>query len=99
MNDERLDHVFRTARQAAPDTARVEFGFETRLLARLRAERASSELNWLAWTRRLAPIFAAIVLGLGAWNLIALNAESTDLQTAIGISHEEITELAPFDGQ
>ena len=39
MNDNRdsqLDALFRAARADAPDTARAEYGFETRLLARLR---------------------------------------------------------------
>lgn len=65
MSD-KLDKFFAVARQARPDTTRVEYGFETRLLARLRAERAQ-ETPWLVWTWRLMPVFAVFVLGLGIW--------------------------------
>jgi hypothetical protein len=39
MNDDldpKLDALFAAARLAAPDTSRLEYGFETRLTARLR---------------------------------------------------------------
>jgi len=62
--DDSLDELFAAARSAVPDTARVEYGFETRLLARLRAERADS---WLAWGWKLCPYFAALALAAGGW--------------------------------
>jgi hypothetical protein len=65
--DERLDHLFSAARGAAADTSRTEFGFETRLLARLRAERGGS---WLAWAWRLCPYFAALALAAGVWGYV-----------------------------
>jgi hypothetical protein len=63
---DRLDEVFRAARQAPPDTGQREFGFETRLLARLRAERTTA-LPWAAMVWRLVPAFAAVVVALGVW--------------------------------
>ena len=63
MND-KLDKLFQAARTVPPDTARIEFGFETRLLARLRAE----PVPWFAFAWKLMPVFAAIVVGLGVWN-------------------------------
>ncbi len=65
-----LDDLFQAARQAKPDTARLEFGFETRLLARLRVERAA-EAPWYALAWRLAPVFAAVVFALGVWEYAA----------------------------
>lgn len=62
MNDEQLNKMFQAAR-AKPDTARVEFGFETRLMARLR----ESAAPWFALAWRLMPAFAAVVLVAGAW--------------------------------
>ncbi|HEV7867573.1 MAG TPA: hypothetical protein VGO90_07815 [Chthoniobacteraceae bacterium] len=62
--DQTLDALLATARPIAPGTERTEFGFETRLLARLREERSSS-WAWLAV--RLSPIFAAAVLAAAAW--------------------------------
>src|SRR3954468_22499773 len=70
MNPEpNLDALFRAARAEAPDTTRVEFAFETRLLARLREERGSSIFAW-AW--RLAPFFAAIAIAVGWWGQLSI---------------------------
>ena len=98
MNDDQLNNMFAAARRAPRDTERAEFAFETRLLARLRTTRETSgEMEWLVWTRRLVPVFAAIVLALGAWNFIALNSDSTDLHSAIAAEHDDIALLSPFD--
>ena len=70
-----LDALFRAARADAPDTARVEFAFETRLIARLREERGTSIFAW-AW--KLAPFFAAIAIAAGWWgNLSIAQVETT----------------------
>jgi hypothetical protein len=67
MNDNRdpqLDALFRAARIDAPETARAEYGFETRLLARLREERGTSIFTW-AW--RLCPFFAVLAISAAFW--------------------------------
>ena len=84
MNDEQLNKLFQAAR-AKPDTSRVEYGFETRLMARLRTDAAP----WFAMAWRLVPVFAAIVVALGVWNY----AGSTDLQAAIDSESNELTAL------
>jgi hypothetical protein len=58
-SDQQLDAIFRAARDAAPDVSRREFGFETRLLARIREERRGS---WMTIALRLSPVFAALVI-------------------------------------
>jgi hypothetical protein len=70
--DDELDKLFRAARDESPacvDSAggleRVEFGFETRLLARLREERGTS---WLAWAWRLCPFAAVLAIAACAWS-------------------------------
>jgi hypothetical protein len=65
--DQRLDHLFSAAREAVADTSRAEFAFETRLLARIRAERGGS---WLTWARRLCPYFGALALAMSVWGYI-----------------------------
>ncbi len=62
--DSRLDALFRAVRDDAPDTSRCEFGFETRLMARLRDERGTSIFSW-AW--RLCPFFAALAVAAAVW--------------------------------
>jgi hypothetical protein len=63
--DDTLDNLFRAAREEAIDTGRLEFAFETRLMARLREERSAGVTAW-AW--KLAPFFAALALGVGLWD-------------------------------
>jgi len=63
-SDPQLDALFAAARAAAPDTSRLEYGFETRLAARLREENGASLFTW-AW--RLCPFFAALALAVAWW--------------------------------
>lgn len=67
MNDEQLNKLFAQARHARRDTTRVALGMESRLLARLRAERAAA-VPWFVWAWRLAPVFAAVTLAIGVWS-------------------------------
>ncbi|MEO6739351.1 MAG: hypothetical protein ABIP20_03805 [Chthoniobacteraceae bacterium] len=59
-----LDALFHAARENADDFDRLEYGFETRTLARIREERGSS---WLSWATRLCPFAAALALAAGVW--------------------------------
>jgi hypothetical protein len=64
--DPQLENLFRAAATEAEAAAsRAEFGFETRLLARLREERSASIFSW-AW--KLYPFFAAAALAAGIWS-------------------------------
>jgi hypothetical protein len=72
MNDNRdpqLEALFHAVRAAAPDTTCVEYGFETRLLARLREERGTTIFSW-AW--KLCPFFAALALAAGWWGSLSI---------------------------
>ena len=86
MNDERLDKLFAATRGVKPDTSRAEYGFETRLLAKLRAARDQA-LPWYAFAWKLIPAFATVVVALGVWTYAGSN--TTDLQSAIAGDHEE----------
>lgn len=67
--DSELDRLFALARQARPDTARAELAFETRLLARLRAEAEERE-GLGAWAWRLAPWLGGVAaVAALAWSL------------------------------
>ena len=60
-----LAPLFRAVREDADDSRRIEYGFETRVLARVREERSSS---WLAWAARLCPFAAALAIVVGVWS-------------------------------
>ncbi len=63
--DDHLETLFALVRRGEPVVGRLEYGFATRVLARLREERAGS-LGACAW--RLCPFFAALTLALFLWN-------------------------------
>jgi hypothetical protein len=90
-SDLKLDTLFAAARaEGVPDTGQVEYGFETRLLARLREERASSVYSW-AW--KLCPFFAAIALAAGVWSRTTtarVQAESSIISEAANRSDEQL---------
>ncbi len=62
-----LDALFRAARENMDGLGRLEYGFETRTLARIREERGTS---WLAWAARLCPYAAALAIAAGAWTYV-----------------------------
>lgn len=69
--DRKLDAIFRAMREETPPyvesaggLGRLTYGFETRVCARLRAERGTS---WLSWTWKLSPFAAAVAIAAGAW--------------------------------
>jgi hypothetical protein len=71
-SDPSLDALFASARASAPDTERLEFGFETRLAARLRADKGTSLFAW-AW--RLCPFFAMLALAVAWWSVASQRAD------------------------
>ena len=76
MNDdteEKLNALFAAARAEERDTSRAEYGFETRLAARLREEGGGSLSAW-AW--KLCPFFAALALAAAWWGHVNLRAEA-----------------------
>lgn len=64
MNPDPLNALFCTVREDAPDTSRAEYGFETRVMARIRSEH---RVSWQGWAWRLCPFFTALAVAAGAW--------------------------------
>jgi hypothetical protein len=90
FSEDRLDALLARAAAARPDTAAAEYGFETRLMARLRARTRAATmpiLGALSW--RLLPVFAVIVLVLAFWH----ERVAADARDA-----EQITCLQNIDG-
>jgi hypothetical protein len=81
--DPDIDALFRAARNDTPDTSRVEFAFETRLLARLREERGTSIFAW-AW--RLAPFFAAVAIAASWWGKLTIAQVETTANTVAEVA-------------
>jgi hypothetical protein len=83
MNDEQLNQLFQAARGSRPDTSRAEYGFETRLLATLRENREQTT-PWAAFTWRLMPVFAAIVVVTGVWSYNVQSQAGTEAALGTG---------------
>lgn len=84
--DAQLEALFRAARAPASDTGRLEFAFETRVLARLREERHASLFVW-AW--KLCPLFAAMVLAAALWTYTSGAANAADANVIAEIAGED----------
>jgi hypothetical protein len=64
-----LDALFAHARMQRPDTSRAQYGFEMRLMARLRERRRPDAASlWATVTWRMIPFFAAGMVALALWN-------------------------------
>ena len=88
-SDHQLDALLRAAREQPLETSRAEFGFETRLMARLREERRGSVNAW-AW--KLAPFFAALALAAGLWSRTTarVDVDSHALAEAVQTADERV---------
>ncbi len=97
--DHLLDRLFDAARsEGAPDTSAAEYGFETRLLARLREERGES-IAW--WARRLCPYFALLTVAAGLWSQSTRGQAPVDaavlVETASRIEQDMLAAYLPGD--
>jgi hypothetical protein len=90
--DADLDALFARARERRPDTSKAEYAFETRLLARLRAERETSSI-WAVVSWRLIPFFAACVVALTLWHSQVVTETSDAEQVAYVENPEPLDSL------
>ena len=81
QGDAKLDTLFAAARSRRINTSSIEYGFETRLMARLRSEQQSSSV-WAMVSWRMMPFFAACVLGLALWQAELVTEADDAAQTA-----------------
>jgi len=92
-NPDPLDALFAAARAQRPDTSRAEYGFETRLMARLRERRQPDTVSlWSVVSWRLAPFFAVCVIALAIWQS-SLSSDSDDAATAAGLNNPVAGEI------
>jgi hypothetical protein len=80
-SDSKLDSLFEQARARRADTSAIEYGFETRLMSRLRDEKQSSSI-WAMVSWRMMPFFAACVLGLVVWHAEIIDEADDAAQSA-----------------
>ena len=98
QNDTKLDALFAAARKAEPRGLDMEHGFETRLMARIRAER-EGKAPFFVWTWRLMPVFLALIVLMGVWAFISESHSPIDLSAITRIGNEESTLIAYLAGE
>jgi len=97
-NEDKLDRLFAVARKAEPYKKEIEYGFETRLTAKIRAER-ERQTPFFLWAWRLIPAFVSLVIFLGIWTYESRYDHMTDLSAITGIGNEETTMVAFLAGE
>jgi hypothetical protein len=92
--DDPLDALFAQARAHRPDTSRAEYGFETRLMARLRAQRQPQSAGsvWAMVSWRMIPLFAACVVALAIWQTETAS-DATDTDTVASLNNPVAADL------
>ncbi len=89
MDDAKLDRLLQALRGRPVNTARIEYGFEARMMAVLRQRRAEEPaVFFMAW--KLAPMFLALLLAVGGWVYAVASPQGGAHITAIGAGHEEV---------
>ena len=84
--DRKLEALFAAARaEGDRDVSRVEFGFETRLMARVREERGAG-FSVASWAWRLCPFFAAVAIATAMWSRSQVDFEL--ITSATGLDEE-----------
>ena len=99
MKTEKLDMLFAKARAYEPDLSAVEYGFETRVMARVRAEKEKERhvsLFNLAW--RMLPVFTALVVGMGIWSYTYIPEAPFDLVAAVNAEYDHTMAINFFNG-
>jgi len=96
--DAKLDRLFAAARKAELYTPEKEYGFETRLMARVRAER-ESEQSFFMWEWRLIPFFVSLIIFLGIWIYASEPHPAIDLSALTHIGNEEAVLTAYLTGE
>lgn len=100
MNDPdqdcQLDALFALARARRPDTSAAEFAFETRLLARLRAQEETHSV-WAMVSWRLIPFFAVCVVALTLWHSQVVTETSDAEQSSYAENAEPLDSWNTLD--
>jgi hypothetical protein len=94
----RLERLFADARKYQPFEAKQQYGFETRVMARIR-ERRAAQKPFFSWAWRLIPALFAAVLMLGAWTYITEHSQLVGLSPIAGINNEETMLVASLTGE
>lgn len=96
--DNNLDRLFAVARKAELYKKEREYGFETRVLSRIRANRTENR-SFLLWAWRLMPFFASVVICLAIWISFFEPTHASDLIAGAGSGYEDAVVVSCLAGE
>ena len=96
--DDNLDELFAAARKTELYDKGSEYGFETRVLARIRANRTENR-PFLFWAWRLMPYFVLLVMCLTIWISFLKPSHSSVLIAEAGSSYEDAVVVSYLAGE
>ncbi len=96
--DDKLDKLFAAARKAELYDKGTEYGFETRVLARIRADRAEDK-SFLFWAWRLMPFFVLVVMCLTIWISFLKPSHSSVLIAEAGSGYDDAVVVSYLAGE
>ena len=96
--DNNFERLFAAARKAELYKTELEYGFETRVLSRIRANRTENR-SFLLWAWRLMPFFASIVICLALWISFFEPSHSSDLIAGAGSGYEDAVVVSYLAGE
>jgi len=96
--DRDLDRLFAAARKAELYKTEREFGFETRVLARIRATRTENR-PFPVWAWRLMPFFVSVVICLAIWLSLFEPSRASDLIAGAGSDYEDAMVVSYLAGE
>ncbi len=89
MDDTSFDRLLGRLGAGRRDTSRLELGFETRVMARIREDREQQPAFFrMAW--RLAPVFVSLFVVVSSWVYITGNDPDIDHIAHTNARHEGI---------
>jgi len=96
--DNNIDRLFSVARKAELYKKEREFGFETRVLARIQANRTENR-PFLFWAWRLMPFFAVVAICLIIWISFLEPSHASDLIAGAGSGYEDAMVVSYLAGE
>ena len=97
-DDDRIERLFAAARKSQPYNTHLEYGFETRVMAKIR-ERRNGQKPFFSWAWRFMPTLVVVVMMLGAWTYISEQSQLIGLSSIAGINNEETMLVASLTGE
>jgi hypothetical protein len=97
-SDKKLERLFAAARKAELYEVQREYGFEARVIAKIRSRREGLiPFFSIAW--RLIPVFVSLVILLGIWTYATEPRSMIDLSAITKIGNEEAMLTASLAGE